>query len=106
MPSNKESLRGIAERLGLNYYDHFGVCTLNDLHFPMAKVYERGRWRWIVVGGRPYHDKSVARSMVDDARVAQRMCLKAVDPIDTERKYDLPGLHNPIDKWEYKLEQF
>ncbi|MBI4132658.1 MAG: hypothetical protein HY473_00965 [Candidatus Sungbacteria bacterium] len=104
MPIMEVSLQAIADELHVLYYAFFKVFSVEALHFPMAETYEQGRWRKVVIGGRPYHEPSVAAGVVEEAEKTQRVFLNAMREIRNTSSSTLTGLTNPIDHWRYKLE--
>lgn len=107
-----KTLQVIADELGVSYYDFRGVKQIvvdnfcgHDMVFyaPMAKVYERGCWRWVVIGGRPYRQAITAQSVVEDAEKTQEIFLRAMDEAKISSG-NLRGLTNPVDHWKPCLE--
>lgn len=62
MPTEDARLQEIAGELHVQYYDFFEVLQAGDLYFPMAQTYEKGRWRSLVIGGRPYQSSVIAQA--------------------------------------------
>ncbi|OGZ13469.1 MAG: hypothetical protein A2942_01340 [Candidatus Lloydbacteria bacterium RIFCSPLOWO2_01_FULL_50_20] len=108
----EDTLQKIAEKLGVNYYADFEVVQVRvseligrfNYYFPMAEVYEKGRWRKVIIGGRPYRSESMANSVKEDSETAQGVFLRAFADVKTPQCFRLSGLSNPIEHWEYELE--
>lgn len=99
------TLQEVARNIGVLYYSYFKVIETQGLNFPMAEVYERGKWRKLVIGGRPYREESVARTTIKDAKMCQKKFLEAMtEEGANELGSHITGLTNPIDHWGYDLE--
>lgn len=113
------NLQEIADRLGVNYYSSFEVrpCPHPEdpgnryriLYLPLAEIYQEGRWRKIIIGGRPYQDESTAVSILQSAEKVQEAFLRAMNKLDQRERASLfisldNHLANPLDNWKPELE--
>ena len=113
LTDEKVSLQEMARKINVNYYANFQVLKCDDpslpgnefakFYFPTAEVYEKGKWRTLVIGGRPYKNNSVAYFVTDYAERTQKLFLKAMYGVK-KSGVSLRNLVNPIDCWPYELE--
>ena len=104
MPTVEAGPQEVARELHVQYYAFFEVRSAGDLHFPMAQIYERGRWRWLVIGGRPYQSSAIAQRLLQDAEQIQEEFLNAMRLVKSTSGFPPEGLTNPLDHWRYRLE--
>lgn len=109
---DERKLQVLADNLGVHYYSDFRVLEFDDpelpgneyakWYFPTAEIYENGKWRLMVIGGRPYHGKHIAFNVIKGAEEAQKVFLEAMS--NSGKRFSNCGLTNPIDNWGYELE--
>ena len=104
MPTAEAHLQQVAGELHIQYYASFQVLSAGDLYFPMAEIYEQGRWRPLVIGGRPYRSRAIAYGMLQDAERVQEEFLNAMGPVRNASGFPPEGLTNPLDHWKHRLE--
>mgnify|MGYP001567119486 FL=1 len=104
MATAEARLQEVAGELHVQYYAFFRVLEADGLYFPTAEVYEEGRWRPLVIGGRPYHNPTTAHLVLQDAEQVQEEFLKAMQQVKTASGLPPDGLTNPLDNWKYCLE--
>jgi len=93
-----------ADKLGVRYYTSFRVISFDGMHFPIAETYEKGCWRKVVIGGRPYLEQHTAFRVAESAMQAQRVFLSAFQVDLALSRISMRGLINPVDNWKYELE--
>lgn len=108
---DERNLQKLAEKLHVNYYSFFKTLIFNDSEetdnkykrrfLPVAEVYQEGRWREHIIGGRYYYDANIANNIVKAASKAQEVFLRSL--AETRISF-MSGLTNPIDNWKYELE--
>ena len=104
MATVEADLQKTAEELHIQYYAFFKVLSAGNLHFPMAEIYEKGRWRPLVISGRPYHNLTIAHWVLQDAERVQEEFLNAMRLVRSDSGSPPEGLTNPLDHWKYRLE--
>ncbi|MDP3727382.1 MAG: hypothetical protein Q8R35_01940 [bacterium] len=108
MSTVEASLQEMARELGINYYAFFRVLATMEkqleLYFPLAETYEGGRWRPVVISGRPYHESSIAQGIVEEAEKAQETFLRDMTVVRNVFGLPFRGLTNPIDHWRPHLD--
>lgn len=106
-PGKEKNYQKIAERFDVSYYAFFTVVTTAvvgpddtlrcSLFVPIAEIYEKGRWRPVVITGRPYQELHIARNVIQNAEAQQNLFLDALEHLGNKDRGQYLKMPNPID---------